>query len=112
MENLKEDMPCNCGTFLNNFLIKYEKVQIVLKTLLHAMMKKIEQLTEESRVHGSMGPHLPIGRPQVGRYRCMSCIVPTSQFRVAQMGTLHKILESNGAYGPPPKQLVHNPGRF
>jgi hypothetical protein len=46
MENLKEDTPCNCGTFSNNFLIKYEKDQIVLKTLLHAMMKKIEQLEE------------------------------------------------------------------
>jgi hypothetical protein len=41
MENPKEDTPCNCGTFSNDFLIKYEKDQIVLKTLLCAMMTKI-----------------------------------------------------------------------
>jgi hypothetical protein len=33
MENPKEDMPCNCGMLSNNFLIKYEKNQIALKTI-------------------------------------------------------------------------------
>jgi hypothetical protein len=55
MEYPYEDTPCNCGTFLNNFLIKYNKDQIVLKTLLCAMMKKIEQLEELQKNCESMG---------------------------------------------------------
>jgi hypothetical protein len=105
MENPKEDTPCNCGTFSNNFLIKYEKDQIVLKNLLCAMMKKIEQLEEVQKIRESNRPSAackpataderPAPRPQIN-------------FVSPQMDTLQKILKSNGAYGPPPKQPVHN----
>jgi hypothetical protein len=39
MKDSTEDTPCDCGTFLNDFLIKYKKDQIELKILLCAMMK-------------------------------------------------------------------------
>jgi hypothetical protein len=82
MENPNEDTLCNCGTFLNNFLIKYNKDQIVLKTLLCTMMRKIEQLEEV--------PHSPIDRPQAGRCRCTPCIPATNQSHISSNGDLTK----------------------
>jgi hypothetical protein len=60
MENSKEDTPCNCGTISNNFLTKYEKDQIVLKTLLFTMMEKIDKLEELQKSRESMGHWDPI----------------------------------------------------
>jgi hypothetical protein len=111
MENPKEDMPCNCGTFLNNFLIKYEKDQIVLKTLLCAMMKKIEQLEEVQKNHESMGHWYP-NHSLAARKPVPADARPASRPQInlvfPQMETLKRILSSNEAYGPPPKQPVHN----
>jgi hypothetical protein len=99
MENPKEDTPYNCGTFSNNLLIKYEKDQIVLKTLLCAMMKKIEQLEEVQKIQESMGHQYP-NRPSVARKPAAAneCPAPRPQinFVFPQMETLQKILQSNG----------------
>jgi hypothetical protein len=111
MEYPYKDTPCNCGTFLNNFLIKYNKDQIVLKTFLCAMMEKIEHLEELQKNRKSMG-HWDPNRSTAARKLVAADALPAwhpqVNFVSPQMETLHRIFNSNGAYGPPPKQPVHN----
>jgi hypothetical protein len=105
MENSKENMPCNCGTFSYNFLIKFVKVQIVLKTLLFTMMTKIEQLEELQKNCKSMGHWDPIC-PSAARKSTAADVRPAQvDFVSFQMETLQKILKSNGTYGPPKNNL-------
>jgi hypothetical protein len=109
MEKPKEDTLCNNGTFSNDLRIQYEKDQIVLKTLLCTMMKKIEKLEEILKSMGQPCSDLPpaahkkpAAKNEGPTYR------PKLNFVSSQMGTLQKILESNGINGPPPKQPIHN----
>jgi hypothetical protein len=77
MENPNEDTLCNCGTFLNNFLIEYNKDQIVLKTLLCTMMRKIEQLEEVQKICEPMGHQYPSGpRPPASQLLQMHALHP------------------------------------
>jgi hypothetical protein len=111
MENPKKDNLCNNGTFSNNLLIQYEKNQIVLKTLLCTMMKEIEKLEE---ILKSMGQPCPNRSPAARKKPVAENEGPTYRPKLdsvsPQMGTLQKILELNGIYGPPPKQPIHNSG--
>jgi hypothetical protein len=111
MGNPNRTTSCNCGSSLNNFLLKYEKDQIVLKTLLCTMMRKIEQLEEVYKTREPMGHQYP-DHPSDVRKPAAADVRPASRPQInlvsPQMETLQRILNSNGAYGPPPKQLVHN----
>jgi hypothetical protein len=110
-ETPNKDTPCNCGSILNNFRIKYEKDQIVLKTLLCTMMRKIEQLEEVQKICEPMGHQYP-NRPTAARKPATADAHPASCPQInlvsPKMETSQKILSSNGVYGPPPKQPVHN----
>jgi hypothetical protein len=77
----------------------------VLKTLLCAMMKKIEQLEEVQKNRDSVGHQCPI-RPLTAHKLAAAAthpaLRPEVNFVSLQMETLRRILNSNGAYGPPP----------
>jgi hypothetical protein len=75
------------------------------------MMKKIKQLEELQKNHESMGhwdPICPLAARRPAAADACPALRPQVNFMSPQMGTLQNILESNGAYGPPPKQPVHN----
>jgi hypothetical protein len=109
MENSK-DTPCNCETFLNNFLIKYEKDQIVLKILLFTLMEKIDQLEELQKNResiGHWGPICPSAACKLAAAAARPASRPQVNFGSSQMET-KKIIESNGTHGPPPIQPSHD----
>jgi hypothetical protein len=107
MEDLTKDTPCNNGPFSFNIRIQYEVNRIV-----QPLMKRIEQLEKKVRVMGSMksmghwDPIHPSAACKPAAAAAASC--PQVNFVSSQMGTLQKILESNGIYGPPPIQPIHN----
>jgi hypothetical protein len=73
------------------------------------MMKKIEKLKE---ILKSMGQPCPDRPPAAHKKPAAKNEGPTYRpkfnFVSPQMGTLQKILESNGVYGPPSRQPIHN----
>jgi hypothetical protein len=110
MENPTKDTPCNNGPFSYNLRMQYEMDRIV-----QPLMKRIEQLEEKVRVMGSMKPMgqpCPDRPPAADEKPAAKNEDPTYRLKLnfvfPQMGTLQNILESNGVYGPPPRQPVHN----
>jgi hypothetical protein len=85
------------------------------------LMKKIEQLEKKVHVMESMKsighwdpicPSVAHKKPAAHKKWAAKNEGPTYRpklnFVSPQMGTLQKILESNGVYGPLPRQPVHN----
>jgi hypothetical protein len=97
MENPKDDTPCNNGPFLYDLRIQYEMDQIV-----QSLLKRIKPLEEKVRVMGHLDPICPSAAHKPAAAAAASH--PQVNFVSSQMETLKKILESNGTYGPPPKQ--------
>jgi hypothetical protein len=55
----------------------------------------------------SLGPHLPFDPRKLVAAAAAASLLQVN-FASPQEEILQKILESNGVYGPPPKQPVHN----
>jgi hypothetical protein len=75
------------------------------------MMRKIEQLEEVQKICKPMGhqyPNHPLATCKPAAADARPASWPQINLISPQMETLQRILNSNGAYGPPPKQPVHN----
>jgi hypothetical protein len=103
MENPKDDTLCNNALFSYNLQIQYEMYQIM-----QPLMKRIEQLEEKVHVMGHWDLIRPSATCKLVAAAAAAASRPQVNFVSSQMETSQKILESNGTYGPPPKQPAHN----
>jgi uncharacterized coiled-coil protein SlyX len=85
----------------NNLLGTMNEEMCAMREEMCAMTKQLGQLNE--MLKSSSAAHKKLAAKNGGPTYWLKL-----NFASSQMGTLQKILESNGLYGPPPKQPIHN----